>query len=124
MSRTVISPTGCWLWQGFTNAKGYGVIGIGSRLDGTYRPGRPAHRVAYEEMVGPIPEDLTIDHLCEVKNCWNPDHLEPVTNAENKRRAGLRATACRRGHPRTPENTSTTSRGTARCNLCRKVVGS
>ena len=49
----------------------------------------PAHRAAYALDVGPIPEGLTIDHLCRVRHCVRPDHLEPVTQAENTRRAAL-----------------------------------
>jgi hypothetical protein len=45
-----------------------------------------AHRFAYLEFVGPIPDGLVLDHLCRNKKCVNPDHLEPVTNAENLRR--------------------------------------
>src|SRR5690606_41377855 len=46
-----------------------------------------AHRVAWELLMGPIPEGLTIDHLCHNKLCVNPDHLEPVTFGENASRA-------------------------------------
>jgi len=48
-----------------------------------------AHRFAYEELVGPIPEGLDLDHLCRNKTCVNPAHLEPVTRAENVRRAHI-----------------------------------
>lgn len=48
-----------------------------------------AHRVAYELVVGPIPEGLEIDHLCRTRSCVRPDHLDPVTHAENCRRAGV-----------------------------------
>ena len=66
----------CWLWQGYTNVKGYGSIkcGDGARL---------VHRLAYELFVLPIPAGLEIDHLCSVRNCINPDHLEAVTHDEN-----------------------------------------
>ena len=109
-----ISPepnTGCWLWTGPVTGGGYGQISIGRRIDGF----RPAHRVSYELHVGPIPAGLDLDHLCRVKICVNPAHLEPVTRRENLMRgnavgqgtlAGSRAsvaaklsmTHCRKGH--------------------------
>lgn len=72
--------TTCWNWQGARQSRGYGSFGIA--------PGRTAlaHRVAYEAMVGPIPDGMTLDHLCENKVCVNPAHLEPVTREENTRR--------------------------------------
>jgi hypothetical protein len=70
----------CWLWQGAV-ATGYGVFNAGSGK-AVY-----AHRFAYEELVGPIPNGLTLDHLCRTPRCVNPEHLEPVTQAENSRRA-------------------------------------
>jgi hypothetical protein len=74
----------CWRWTGAV-AGGYGRFWIGP---GRAR-GRPvqAHRFAYELLVGPIPDGLTIDHLCLNKLCVNPAHMEPVTGAENSRRA-------------------------------------
>jgi hypothetical protein len=71
---------GCWIWSGGLKLNGYGYLRVGKK-------GHLAHRWVYEELVGPIPNGLTIDHLCRVKACVNPDHLEPVTNAENIRRA-------------------------------------
>ncbi|WP_327169867.1 HNH endonuclease signature motif containing protein [Streptomyces subrutilus] len=70
----------CWLWQGATDRNGYGVFH--HRQPGT----NFAHRLMYEALVGPIPQGLVIDHLCRVPACCNPDHLEPVTHAENVRR--------------------------------------
>ena len=61
-----------------------------------------AHRAIYEEMVGPIPDGLVLDHLCSVRNCVNPEHLEPVTQAENARRGALgrdrSRSRCKNGH--------------------------
>jgi hypothetical protein len=78
----VVDEAGCWIWQR-GKAEGYGVV---------WRDGRVqrAHRVVYEQHRGPIPDGLHLDHLCRVKACVNPDHLEPVTNAENCRR-GVKA---------------------------------
>lgn len=70
----------CWIWTG-SSATGYGVFKGNNKRQG------PAHRFAYELLVGPIPEGLQLDHLCRVTLCVNPQHLEPVTPGENCRRA-------------------------------------
>ncbi|MGA4541309.1 HNH endonuclease signature motif containing protein [Uniformispora flossi] len=70
---------GHWLWTGSTNRKGYGRFWFQGRSE-------EAHRVAYELFVGPIPDGLQIDHVCRVRPCVNPEHLEPVTHEENYRR--------------------------------------
>lgn len=72
--------TGCWLWLGSRTEKGYGRI----RFRGEWWS---AHRLSYEQHVGPIPEGMQLDHLCEHPRCINPAHLEPVTGLENMRRA-------------------------------------
>lgn len=120
MARVVMSGSGCWLWQGPVNHKGYGLITVGSRLDGSHKT-RSVHRAAFEEWIGPIPDGLTLDHLCEVKSCCNPDHLEPVTNAENMRRRGARQTHCARGHERTAESTRVETSGSRRCLACERA---
>lgn len=100
-------PTGCIEWTGSTDVHGYG--GINS--PGSHR----AHRAAYELVVGPIPPDHELDHLCENPSCVNPGHLDPVTKEEHARRSRMRHTHCRRGHPRTPENTILSSSGRRWC---------
>ncbi len=85
--------TGCIEWMGRLHC-GYGRISVGQQ---TFR----AHRWAYEATRGPIPDGLVIDHLCRNKACQNPDHMEPVTNAENVRRQvshNGNKTHCKHGH--------------------------
>lgn len=121
-----VSPepnTGCWLWLGHVDRGGYGQFRVGSQTDGTRRHAR-AHRVAYELLRGPIPAGQTLDHLCRVRSCVNPDHLEAVSKRENILRgesfAAINAskTHCANGHEYTPENTRLW-RGERYCRTCR-----
>lgn len=91
----------CWNWTGsLVNGKYGNIAHRGKTLK--------AHRVAYELLVGKIPAGFHIDHLCRNTKCVNPDHLEPVTQAENNKRspnwAGNRK-SCPHGHAYTEENT-------------------
>jgi len=80
----------------------------------------------YEALIGPIPEGLVIDHLCRVRNCVNPAHMEPVTNTENVLRGtgptavNAQKTHCKHGHPLTPDNlVKRTDR--RECMECRRI---
>jgi HNH endonuclease len=73
---------GCWIWQLCCNNRGYGL-----KWDRDARRLTVAHRWYYERAFGPIPEGLQIDHLCNVKACVNPSHLEAVTPQANTQRA-------------------------------------
>jgi hypothetical protein len=107
---------GCWLWTGAINASGYGGVNINSKY-------YVAHRVSYEYLLGPVPEGLFLDHLCRVRNCVNPEHLEPVTHKENALRGmspfakNARKTHCPKGHRYDEINTRLTSRGRS-CKAC------
>lgn len=114
----VTKSESCWLWQGFVRKDGYASVFDGDRYD-------YIHRVAYRLLVGPIPEGLHIDHLCRIRNCVNPDHLEPVTPGENVRRglSGINnysKTHCKSGHEFTPENTyHAKGDGSRHCRTCK-----
>lgn len=112
----------CWLWRANRDRKGYGAFKCGTKM-------LRAHRFAYEWLNGPIAEGLTIDHLCRIHPCVNPDHLEPVTNTENQRRGygasgvNYRKTQCPRGHPLSGSNLVINSRGRRECRTCNRVIG-
>jgi hypothetical protein len=105
--RVIPEPnSGCWLWTGAEN-QGYG------RVYKWRGRSQMAHRVAYEHAHGPIPAGLHLDHLCRNTYCVNPDHLEPVTCAENIKRGntGINNRSkdrCPQGHPYDAENTGVT----------------
>ena len=90
----------CWLWTGTTGGteSTYGYFRSTTRQQDSKVL---AHRWIYEQLVGPIPDGLELDHLCRVPLCVNPCHLEPVTHRENMRRARL--SVCKRGHDLTVE---------------------
>jgi hypothetical protein len=74
--------TPCWIWQGAHYANGYGSVHVpGTRNNSTY-----SHRFFYEWFKGRIPPSRELDHLCRVRECCNPNHLEAVTRKTNARR--------------------------------------
>lgn len=94
----------CWEWTANLTDDGYGKIKVDGKM-------RSSHRVAWEMLVGPIPETMQLDHLCRNRACCNPDHLEVVTSRENclRGRVAMRGlnlkTHCKNEHEYTPENT-------------------
>jgi hypothetical protein len=92
--------SGCWLWTGSVNHRGYGWFGVGGRKGGTHL----AHRWSYEHHIGPISKSLSLDHLCRTPGCVNPAHLEAVALRENILRSNgpsarqARRMNCAHGH--------------------------
>jgi HNH endonuclease len=91
----------CWEWTGaISSSTGYGAIGRGRRGEGSVT----THQAMWEQLIGPVPDGLELDHLCRNRSCCNPDHLQPVTRivnvARGARRPGYRdhITRCSRGH--------------------------
>jgi hypothetical protein len=112
-----VRPTNCLVWIGATNTKGYGLVSIGGGQIAL------AHRVAYEAEFGPIPDGHVIDHLCRVRNCVNPMHLQAVTVAENNRRgrAAERLTVgdlCINGHHIAEDGLYVRPTGATECREC------
>jgi HNH endonuclease len=108
--------SGCWLWTGTVLDNGYAVLWNHDKWRTV-----PAHRISYERYRGPIPDGLTLDHLCRVKCCVNPSHLEPVTNRVNILRGVgptamyARRTQCDRGHQIPDE------KGSRQCRKCKTI---
>lgn len=122
----------CCLWLGHTSKRGYGRF----RLNGVYVN---AHRASYILSIGPLSDELDLDHLCHTRDtacpggvtckhrrCVNPEHLEPVTHSENSKRRGDTAslrktrTHCRNNHPLDAENV-VMNQGKSRCKTCRRT---
>src|SRR5690606_28140598 len=112
-------PDGCWEWQGARQSGGYGSFWWQGRV-------QKAHRVSYEDQMGPIPEGLVLDHLCRVRHCVRPDHLEPVTQKENTLRGDtipahkLAKDSCPAGHPHAGDTLYVYPDGRRHCKIWRR----
>lgn len=118
--RLSVADDGCWLWTGgnFTR-NGYARIWVDNRRV-------MVHRLLYEIAYGPIADGLVLDHLCRVRRCVNPAHLEEVTSGENVLRGegasavNARRTHCVNGHPFDQANTYERPNGNRACRTCRR----
>lgn len=124
LAKAIPEPnSGCMLWLGAINQFGYGRVGIKGRRT-------VAHRAVYEMACGPVPDGLDLDHLCRVRCCVNPAHLEPVTRQVNAARgicgkvtaARQRSkTHCPHGHAYGGENLFITNEGHRECRTCMRA---
>lgn len=114
-----VTETGCWLWTRHVGKDGYAKVPFRASCRG-------AHRWAYELLRGPVPDGLQLDHLCRVRSCVNPAHLEPVTARENTLRGktitarNATTTHCPQGHPYDARNTWV-HKGYRHCRECRRL---
>lgn len=114
--RKVSKSESCWIWTSAHNVYGYGVFHLAGKTV-------MAHRLSYEMVRGEVPLDMSVDHLCRVRDCVNPAHLEIVTRGENVLRGiGLwaqnkRKTHCPKGHPYVAGNIYRDSGG-RKCRQC------
>ena len=112
----------CWVWVGARTEGGYGQFRVGGRRGQV----KLAHRLAWETWRGPIPPELQIDHLCRVRACVNPAHMEPVSQRVNILRGtgytarSARRTECPNGHPHSEETNGFTGRGKRYCKTCNR----
>lgn len=114
IEKIVLGPSGCWLWTAGANDKGYAWF----RGDNGPVLG---HVFAYEFFIGSVPNGLELDHLCRVRRCVNPTHVEPVTHQINMARGFFGSlTACFVGHPLNETNTYVTPSGHRCCRVCRR----
>jgi len=138
LERVVVQPNGCWLWTGRPDTKGYSMIWVGSKTDGSRRLVR-GHILSYQHFVGEIPKGFDLDHRCHNVDtscpggekclhrvCVNPFHLEPSTRRENILRGKTIAaehakkTRCPLGHLYAGDNLRVSKRGERVCVACRR----
>lgn len=123
--RVAVVPRGCWVWGASVGGGGY----AGAHFQGRRQL---VHRLAYKVLVESVPDGLVLDHLCRVRHCVNPNHLEPVTQSENilrgdgpaelgqRRALPSDRTHCTNGHELLPETTGVRFGGYVRCLICER----
>jgi hypothetical protein len=116
-----LGPNGCWLWTGTIIPSGYGILRQLPRRRDQPQIRWLAHRFAWEVLRGRLPRGMDVHHLCSVKRCVNPDHLEPLSKADHIRTWNHEGskTHCPQGHPYDLLNTRWSEQGERVCRVCR-----
>ena len=113
LDKRILKTESCWLWQGHVNDIGYG------RYNGKGFASGYVHRQMFYLANGYLPAaPNVVGHLCEVRNCVNPEHLTEQTQSANVRQYTDKITHCPKGHEYTTENTSIKKSGSRRCKAC------
>ena len=119
-----VRDDGCWIWQRSQWKSGYGKLDVVQLPSGERLSTVGAHVASYLIHRGPLPPGTEIDHLCRVKLCVNPGHLEPVSHQENITRSWAargKKTECYRGHPYDDTNTRLDRYGRRFCKACERI---
>lgn len=120
LTKKVVAQGECWEWTGSKTRNGYGQLKIGGVA-------MMAHRAFYEHFITEIPDGLDLDHLCRMRACVNPWHLDPVSRSVNLYRAetlgkyNLKKTHCPHGHEYSAANTRFTRTGSRCCRTCERL---
>lgn len=121
-SCTIDPETGCWLWLGAKLRSGYGCV-----WDPKTRKTRRTHQLAFELGGGIVPDGNELHHECNMRACCNPDHIKPITHAENLRlgsgfsATNAKVTHCPFGHPYTESNTRRYNKKGRDCRMCHNI---
>lgn len=120
--KVATQANGCWEWRATKSRNGYGNYWHDGRM-------QPAHRVAHEALIGPLPDGLHVLHDCDKPLCVNPAHLHAGTHTQNMREKVDRGryrnrntykTHCKNGHPFSEANTYRFPDGARRCRTCQR----
>ena len=115
----VKNTNNCWIWLAGKQGGGYGQFRVNGKT-------LLSHRISYELFKDDIPYGLELDHLCRVRHCVNPEHLEVVTSQENTKRGELGLinklkTQCKNGHEYNEKNTYKRKTGKRQCRECHRI---